>query len=220
MTLATAPASAEPAPQPDLVYSTKLVDKAVVTTLKGGTFDLSEAPAADAADIVHVKDALGNVLLTLPLKFTIGTVAVPVQPTLDKDATVLTLTPQRPDNLPTEPLRVQPVASKSENQQALTYFSTQFGLATTIGTFIGTAIGATVGCLATLVAGCIAGFTAGAAIGGILGSIAVGGPTLIVAGIDLLTTMNAADGTSKWAEQPTQATQTTPAQPTAPQPAN
>ncbi|RYF44488.1 MAG: ammonium transporter, partial [Comamonadaceae bacterium] len=48
--------------------------------------------------------------------------------------------------------------------------------------------------------GCLPFGVTGAGIGAIVGTIAVGGPTLIVAGIDLLTTLNAPPGTTKWSE--------------------
>ncbi|MEC3957191.1 hypothetical protein VMT65_29450 [Nocardia sp. CDC153] len=209
---------ATPAPDsPGLVYSTKLVDKTVVTTLKGGTFDLTASPDSDPAklDVVNLKDATGKVLLTLPLRFRLGPVDIPVKPELRQDGSVLALTPDKPAGLTlTDPITVKPVASKTEDDRALSYFTTQFGLATTIGTFVGTALGATVGCVATIMAGCVAGFLTGATVGGIIGTIALGGPTLIASGIDLLTTLQAPDGTTRWADK------TTPApQPAAPQPA-
>ncbi|MTE13282.1 hypothetical protein [Nocardia aurantiaca] len=226
LSVVTGPASAEPAP--GLVYSAKLVDKTVVTTLKGGTFELSQASATDPAatgsdpaarpvDVVNVKDGDGKVLLTLPLEFHLGPVDIPVKPEVRKDGTVLALTPDKPAGVPlSQPLVVKPVASQVENDRALSNFTTQFSLATTIGTFVGTAIGATIGCLVTLVAGCVPGLTTGAAAGGIIGSIALGGPTLIASGIDLLSTMQAADGTTKWADK---TTTPTPAPQAAPQPA-
>ncbi|WP_067828895.1 hypothetical protein [Nocardia inohanensis] len=236
LTVATGLANAEPAaPQettPEhIAYSTKLVDKTVVTTLKGGTFTLTKARASDIAagndqrlaekdgvpvaadgaavdpatvvEVADVKDATGNTVLTLPLVFHVGPVDIPVAPRLDQDATVLALTPQKPAGLAiSQPLMVKPVASQAENQRALNDFTLQFSLGTSIGTFVGTALGATIGCIATIAAGCIAGLATGASVGGIIGSIAVGGPTLIAAGIDLLTTMQAADGTTKWADKP------------------
>ncbi|MFJ9365543.1 hypothetical protein ACIRRA_14140 [Nocardia sp. NPDC101769] len=214
LSVATGPANAEPAAP--LVYSAKLVDKTVVTTLKGGTFELSQAakdstpaapdsdPSARPADVVNVKDADGKVLLTLPLEFHLGPVDIPVKPEVQKDGTVLALTPDKPAGVSlSQPLVVKPVASQAENDHALSYFTTQFSLATTIGTFVGTAIGATVGCIVTLVAGCVPGLTTGATAGGIIGTIALGGPTLIASGIDLLSTMQAPDGTTRWADKTT-----------------
>ncbi|MFE2994388.1 hypothetical protein ACFXG4_05165 [Nocardia sp. NPDC059246] len=215
LSVATGAANAEPA-APGLVYSAKLVDKTVVTTLEGGTFELSRAaedsapaapdsdPAAKPADVVNVKDADGKVLLTLPLKFHLGPVDIPVKSEVQKNGTVLALTPDKPAGVSvSQPLVVKPVASQVENDRALSSFTTQFSLATTIGTFVGTAIGATIGCIVTLVAGCLPGLTTGAAAGGIIGTIVLGGPTLIASGIDLLSTLQAADGTTKWADKTT-----------------
>lgn len=230
LTATTGAAYAEPAAPENIAYSAKLVDKSVVTTLESGTFELSKArgadlaagvttrlterdgvliaadgstvAAADAVDVLDVKDPRGGVLLTLPLSFRVGALTIPVTPLLERNNTVLSLTPDKPAGLDlSAPLAVKPVASQLENDRALNAFMTQFGLATTIGTFVGTAIGATIGCIATLVAGCIPGLTTGAAVGGIIGSIAVGGPTLIAAGIDLLSTMNAPSDTTKWSDR-------------------
>ncbi|MEV6065257.1 hypothetical protein AB0L82_01800 [Nocardia sp. NPDC052001] len=223
LTAATGLANAEPAAPQNVSYSAKLVDKTVVTTLKGGTFELSHTPGADPAgtvNVVNVKDERGGVLLTLPLEFHLAGVDVPVKPEIQRNNTVLVLTPEKPAGLDAnQQITVKPIASANEDTRALNFFSTQFGLATTIGTFVGTALGATIGCLATIAAGCLPGFMAGATIGGILGSIAVGGPTLIAAGIDLLTTLQAPAGTSKWADKPVAAPETTApqAQNTAPQ---
>ncbi|MCU1644008.1 MAG: hypothetical protein JWN03_4283 [Nocardia sp.] len=242
LTVAAGSAQAEPAATPPhIAYSAKMVDKAVITTLRGGTFELSKALGTELAsggnnrlaekdgiavdrdgkpvdpatvvNVVDVKDGQGGVLLTLPLDFHIGDISLPVKPEIQKDGTVLALTPDKPAGLNiSQPVAVKPIASADENSRALSDFSSQFGLATTIGTFVGTAVGATIGCLVTLVAGCVPGLTTGAAVGGIIGSITVGGPTLIANGISLLTTMQAADGTTKWADPKT----TTPAAPPAP----
>lgn len=234
LTAATGLANAEPAAPASVAYSAKLVDKTVITTLKGGTFELSKALGAELAaggtsrlterdgvllapdgspadlttvvDVVDVKDGHGGVLLTLPLDFRVGPVVIPIKPLIEQAGTVLALTPDKPAGLTlTQPLAVKPVASQLENGRALNDFTQKFSLATTIGGFVGTALGATIGCVATLVVGCIPGLTTGAAVGGIIGTIVVGGPTLIATGIDLLATMNSADGTTKWADQPRQA---------------
>lgn len=251
VTLGTGIVHAEPAvepAQPNITYSVKLVDKAVVTTVKGGTFELSKALAgvlaaggdgrlverdgklvdatgkaadiADVVDVVDLEDSAGHTVLTLPLDFRIAQTSIPVEPVVQKDGTVLELTPRKPAGLVvSQPVAVKPVASMLENERARNQFATQFGLATAIGGFIGTAVGATIGCVVTIAAGCIGGFLAGAGIGGIIGTTIVGGPVLIVAGIDLVNTMVAADGTTHWADkpkvvqpQPTQA-QETPEQP-------
>ena len=45
----------------------------------------------------------------------------------------------------------------------------------------------------------IPGIVTGAGVGGVIGTIIAGGPTLVVAGIDLINTLNAAPGTTVWA---------------------
>nr|WP_238559022.1 hypothetical protein [Rhodococcus rhodnii] len=92
------------------------------------------------------------------------------------------------------------VASRQENDRALAAFGTQVGIATTVGGLAGTALGAGIGCVVTLPAGCVAGAVTGAGIGGVVGTIVAGGPTLIVSGIQLAETLNAAPGTSPYAD--------------------
>ncbi|MEV6426334.1 hypothetical protein [Nocardia sp. NPDC051463] len=108
---------------------------------------------------------------------------------------------------PAAALAAMPVASALENQAAMSEFSTRLRLATTIGTFVGTAIGLVVGgitgCimgLPLLGVGCIPAAIAGAGIGGILGTIAAGGPVLVLSAVELIDTLNAPDGASKWAQ--------------------
>jgi hypothetical protein len=161
--------------------------------------------------VVDIRDEGGHVAMTLPLDFRIAGTAIPVHPEVKKDSTVLELKPTRPEGIaPTETLVAKPVASMTENQRARDEFASQFGLATAIGGFIGTAIGATIGCLVTIPVGCVAGLLTGASLGGILGTIAVGGPTLVVAGVDLLTTLQAAEGTTRFADKPVQVTPAPP----------
>ena len=105
----------------------------------------------------------------------------------------------------------QPVASPMEDHRAMEAFTTQLGVATSLGGFAGTIPGAAVGCLigAGVIAvptafmatpiGCAAGAVTGAAAGGIIGTIAVGGPALAITGADLVSTLTAAPGTTKWA---------------------
>ncbi|MCP2320112.1 hypothetical protein APR12_005493 [Nocardia amikacinitolerans] len=231
LTLAAGAAHAEPdvVVRPDIVYSTKLVDHTVVATVKHGTFTVTKAhrdevasgarlteingtaidetgkpvSATDVVDVVDLADDSGHTVLTLPLAFTVAGVDVPVEGVVEKDGTVLTLAPRQPSALEvSRPLIVKPIASQAENQHAMNEFSTQFGMATSIGAFLGTAVGAAIGCVVTLVAGCVTGLVTGASVGGILGTVAAGGPTLVASGIDLLTTLNAEEGTTRWADKP------------------
>ena len=112
-----------------------------------------------------------------------------------------------PANQPVLP--VHPVASVQENLIAQQTFATQLGIATAVGGFGGTVLGAAIGCgvggvvtVPTLVfvpAGCAAGAVAGAGIGGVIGTVVIGGPTLLIAGADLIGTMTATPGTTKFA---------------------
>ncbi|MFJ4658608.1 hypothetical protein ACIP5Y_45675 [Nocardia sp. NPDC088792] len=211
----------DPAKPADIAYSTKMVDtkdangqdtKTVVSALKNGTFELAQQDGATPDDpkqtVVNVKDTSGATVMSFPLDFKIAGTNIPVKSDLKNDNTVLEVTPDKPAAAApvAQPMQVQPVpvlkdiASPLENQRAMNDFSTKFGLAVGIGSFVGTAVGAVIGCVVTFVAGCIPGLVAGAGIGGILGTIGAGGPTLIAAGIDLLQTMQAPDGTTKWAD--------------------
>ncbi|MEU4340039.1 hypothetical protein AB0H00_02040 [Nocardia sp. NPDC023852] len=206
----------EPAATPDqaIRYSVKLVDKTVVTTLKGGTFELAKSSEdVKEDDVYKIKDGQGNAVLTLPIAFRVAETLVPVKPVVKDDATVLELTPEQgvtvPKDKPINAVNVvaQPIASPLENSRAQNEFASQFGIATAVGGFLGTAVGVVlggvIGCilgLPFLGVGCIPAAIAGAGIGGILGTVAVGGPALAVAGMDLLNTMQAPDGTTKWAE--------------------
>ncbi|MEV4129985.1 hypothetical protein [Nocardia sp. NPDC049707] len=218
MTFGLGTAHAEPvAPaDPGVNYSVKLVDKTVVATLKGGTFSLTDEAGATEDDpkttVANVRDDKGNTLVSFPLNVDVDGKLVPVKAEMKNDATVLEVTPEKPADLVVsdkpivaKPVMAKDIASPIENQRAQNEFSSNFGIASAVGGFVGTAIGAVVGCVLGLPlfgVGCLAGLPIGAGIGGILGTIAVGGPTLIAAGVELLNTIQAPDGTTKWAEKP------------------
>ncbi|MGV9667828.1 hypothetical protein ACWDUL_18545 [Nocardia niigatensis] len=204
--MTTAHADDAPAQPAGINYSTKLVDgKTIVSTLKNGTFELAQQDGATPEDpkvtVVNVKDEKGATAISFPLKFEADGTDIPVKSDVKDDGKVLEVVPEKPAGYQpgTTVLAAKPIASADENQKAMSNFSTQFGLAIGIGSFVGTATGAIIGCVVTIVAGCVPGLVAGAGIGGILGTIAAGGPTLVAAGIELLQTLQAADGTSKWA---------------------
>jgi hypothetical protein len=226
MTIGLGSAHAEPAapaPEPPVSYSIKLVDKTVVTTLKGGTFELAKSSEdVKENDLYNIKDDRGNLLVSLPVGFKVGESEVPVKPVLKNDNKVLELTPEQgvavDQKVNTVNVVAKPIASAIENQRAQNEFASQFGIATAVGGFLGTAtgviIGGVVGCilgLPLLGVGCIPAAIAGAGIGGILGTIAVGGPALAIAGMDLVNTLQAADGTTKWADKPMPVTVAAPA---------
>ncbi|MBF6356451.1 hypothetical protein IU449_18185 [Nocardia higoensis] len=227
MTVGSGVTHAEPAPEaPEIDYSVKLVDQTIVTKLRGGTFSLvdleqdkalepgaaegDEVTGAEpvspvpATQIAEIKDDAGNVVLQLPLVFDVLGTPIPVKSEIGEDGTVLEITPEKPAglNFGNQPLAVKPVASPVENQRAQNDFSSKFGIGTAIGGFVGTAVGAAIGCIATIAAGCLPGLVTGAGVGGILGTIAVGGPTLVAAGVQLIETFNAPEGTSMWADKP------------------
>ncbi|QIS08675.1 ammonium transporter [Nocardia arthritidis] len=184
---------AEPATTPEIGYQAQLVGDTVVTTLTNGHFQMS-------GNNVDIKDEAGNTVVTLPLSFRQDGLEFPLPHAVRDDGRVLELTAVK-DYTQARPATAAPIASNAENQRAMNAFSSQFGIATAIGGFIGTAIGALVG-LTGIVAGpgVIASVIAGAAVGGIIGTVIVGGPTLLIAGIDLIGTLAAPPGTTKWSE--------------------
>ncbi|MFF0488884.1 hypothetical protein ACWDSJ_13125 [Nocardia sp. NPDC003482] len=199
--------------------------KSVVTRLQGGTFQLSKTEVAAKADepaatvdTVDVKDAEGKTLVTLPLTYSFAGQQVQVKPEIKGEGKELQLTPDKTiapvaDQHQVEVQTVgrdgsrvalKDVASPIENQRAMNDFASKFGIATAVGGFVGTAIGAVVGCVFGLPlfgVGCLAGLPLGAGIGGILGTVAVGGPTLIATGIELVNTMIADAGTTQWSDE-------------------
>ncbi|MGN2635412.1 glycine zipper family protein [Nocardia takedensis] len=210
MTVAMGTSHADPAPAPaadqPINYSVKLVDKTVVTTLRGGTFALTQkdgaTPEDPKIDVVDILDGKGNKLVTLPMEFDAAGTGIPVKSELKKDGTVLEITPDKPEGFRLDkPVAVKPVASAQENQRAQNDFSSKFGIGTAIGGFVGTAVGAIIGCVVTIPAGCLPGLVTGAGVGGILGTIAIGGPTLVAAGIELISVMQAPENTTAWSDK-------------------
>ncbi|MBF6456399.1 ammonium transporter [Nocardia cyriacigeorgica] len=182
------------APVPDIGYEAKLVGDRIITTLTGGTFEV-------AGNTVSIKDSAGNTAFTMPTAFRQDGLEFPMPSTVRNEGRELELTVVK-DYTKARPVPVTPVASLEENQRAQDAFLAQFGIATAVGGFIGTVIGALVG-LTGIIGGptVIASVVLGAAIGGVIGTIVVGGPALIVAGIDLINTLTAPPGTTKWMDQ-------------------
>ncbi|MFE3542486.1 ammonium transporter [Nocardia sp. NPDC059177] len=180
---------------PNVDYRTELVGNKVVTTLTHGTFSLTDAG-------VEIKDEAGATLIALPLSVRDGALEYPLPHSLREDNRVLEITAVK-DVANAKP-NLTPVASPAENYAAQNNFASTFGLATAIGSFVGMGIGAVIGLVIGAAAGgigAIPGLITGASVGGILGTIIVGGPTLIVAGIDLINTLAAPPGTTQWAKQ-------------------
>lgn len=227
-------------------YSIQMVDKTVVTKLMGGTFQLVDKPGATPADkhqqIINVKDKAGRIAMMMPVDYRVSGVQIPVQPVVKDNGKVLVLTPQKPAALdvskqvltaqpvasavlpaPTatnkQKIIAQPIASPAEDNAAMSDFATKFGLATGIGSFVGLAVGAVVGCIFGLPlfgVGCLAGIPVGATLGGVIGTIAFGGPALAAAGTDLVSTLQAKPGSTKWANGGTAAPAAAPAPAPAP----
>lgn len=176
----------------------------------------SEKPATTESattKVAEIKDDDDNVVFSMPVDaFDVGDIAVPLESEVSKDDTVLELTPTKTDIEVEKPantvnLAAKPIASPEENLKAQNAFATQFGIATAVGGFLGTAVGVVaggvIGCilgLPFLGVGCIPAAIAGAGIGGVLGTLAVGGPALAVSGMELIETMQAPAGGTKWAE--------------------
>ncbi|WP_068275591.1 hypothetical protein [Aldersonia kunmingensis] len=187
---------ASPAPAQDIRYHLNLVDKSVVMTLDNGTFTM----AADR-QMFEIADSVGNPVVKLPLSFGLDSVSHPLNAAIEGNGTVLKLTPDM-DPAKARSL-VRPVASQLENERALSMFNTALGAGAGVGSLVGTAVGLVVGTLigattCLTVIACIPGLVAGAALGGILGTIIVGGPVLVVAAIDLISTLAAPPGTTKY----------------------
>ena len=188
----TGVAGADPV-TPNVEYRTELVGNTVVTTLTHGTFAIN-------GGAVDVRDEAGATLVSLPLSVREGNLEYPLPHTVREGSTVLELTAVK-DVAAAKP-HLTPVASPAENYAAQANFASTFGLATAVGSFVGMAIGAAIGFVVGLPAGgvgAIPGLITGATVGGIIGTLVAGGPTLIIAGMDLINTYNAPAGTTQWA---------------------
>ncbi|MDJ0395287.1 ammonium transporter [Rhodococcus sp. G-MC3] len=191
-----APAPAEPSANEEIGFESNVEDRTIVTTIDAGVFKV-----ADDGKTVDVLDSTDNVVVTLPLSFNLGGLNFPYEQNVDNDGKTLRLVPQldlTKASANSRSLGATPVASPAENMMAQDNFVSQLGLATAIGSLSGTIVGATIGCIVTLPAACIGGLVTGAGVGGVVGTILAGGPTLVVAGIDLLNTLNAPAGTTQY----------------------
>lgn len=90
----------------------------------------------------------------------------------------------------------QEIASQADNDAAMSSWSAKVGVATTAGSLIGAGTGFVLGCaiggivtVPTVVfvpLGCLTGGVTGAGIGGVVGTLAVGGPTAVIAGVEMV----------------------------------
>ncbi|MFC0449763.1 hypothetical protein [Rhodococcus jostii] len=195
-------ASADPGtPQEQIGYETHVEDRAVVTKIDAGAFVV-----ASDGQSVALEDGAGNPVVSLPLAYRFDGLQFPFDEEVSEDGRTLTLTPVT-DRTKATPvadidLPLSDVASVEENTRAQTNFAQQLTLATAVGGLAGTVVGGAIG-LVGLIAGPVALATVPvfAAVGAIAGTVVVGGPTLVIAGIQLAQTLTAPDGTTIWAKK-------------------
>ncbi|MBC7303514.1 MAG: ammonium transporter [Nocardia sp.] len=189
----TGVAGADPV-TPNVEYRTDVVGNTLITTLTHGTFTVTNGA-------VDIRDEAGATLVSMPLSVRDGTFEYPLPHAVRDEGRVLELTAVK-DVAAAKP-NLTPVASPAENYAAQANFASTFGLATAIGSFVGMGLGAVIGLVVGGVLipgiGVVPGFITGATVGGIIGTLVVGGPTLIIAGMDLINTWNAPPGTTQWA---------------------
>ncbi|MDQ1203240.1 ammonium transporter [Rhodococcus sp. SORGH_AS_0303] len=180
-----------PAENSELNWASRVEAGGVVTTVDAGMFR-----ASDDGKTVDLVDEEGNTILSLPLSFNLNGVEFPYGVEYTDEGRTVKLIPNLAAPMGLAPNALEnTVASPAENTAAEQSFASQLGLATSIGGLTGTIIGAVIGGIIVPAIGIVPG----AGVGGVIGTIVAGGPTLVVAGIDLLNTYNAAPGTSKFA---------------------
>ncbi|MFC7446449.1 ammonium transporter [Rhodococcus daqingensis] len=202
--------AAPAAPAPETIdWSSKIEGQSVVTTIDAGAFKVS----GDGKNI-ELQDNAGKAVVSLPLAFQLNDLKFPMEQKVSEDGKTVTLTPifDLGKAKPVTPadrgdrniggIGIKDIASPAENLLAQETFNAQLAVATASGALVGTIIGAVVGGIvgAPTLVGMLATIPVGATVGGIVGTIAVGGPTLIAAGIGLGQTLLAEPGTSQYAE--------------------
>ena len=181
-----------PAENSELNWASRVEAGGVVTTVDAGMFR-----ASDDGKTVDLVDEEGNTILSLPLSFNLNGIEFPYGVEYTDEGRTVKLIPNLAAPMGLAPNALEnTVASPAENTAAEQSFASQLGLATSIGGLTGTIIGAVIGGIIVPAIGIVPG----AGVGGVIGTIVAGGPTLVVAGIDLLNTYNAAPGTSKFAQ--------------------
>ncbi|MFC9997497.1 hypothetical protein [Nocardia sp. NPDC127526] len=157
----------------------------------------------------QVRDEQGNVVVGLPLEYTLDDLSHPIDAAVD--GLRATLVPS------TDPAAARPasidlrhnVVKQEAFDDAVSAASTQFGMITAIGTLIGTVVGGAAGCAlgiiggATLglpileagglapVFGCLAGAAMGIPLGAAAGLVITGIPAAIIVGIGFVQRINA-----------------------------
>ncbi|MFC7961380.1 ammonium transporter [Rhodococcoides kroppenstedtii] len=189
----------------EINWASRVEAGGVVTTVDAGLFR-----ASDDDKSVVLEDNEGNEVLSLPLSFNLNGVEFPYGVEYTDEGRTVKLIPNLSAPIGAAPnVLEQNVASPAENLKAEEAFRSQLALASAVGGLSGTIAGAGLGCLIggapvalalpAAVLTCLGGAVVGAPIGGLIGTITAGGPTLVVAGVDLLNTYNAAPGTTKFA---------------------
>lgn len=175
----------------EINWASRVEAGGVVTTVDAGLFR-----ASDDDKSVVLEDNEGNEVLSLPLSFNLNGVEFPYGVEYTNEGRTVKLIPNLAAPIGIEPTALeQNVASPDENLKAQNNFASQLGLATAVGGLAGTIVGAVVGGL--LVPGI--GLVPGAGAGGVIGTVIVGGPTLVIAGVDFVNTLLAPPGTTQWA---------------------
>ncbi|MFE3000760.1 hypothetical protein ACFXG4_37905 [Nocardia sp. NPDC059246] len=209
-----APSSAAPAPaQPDAVaaalaagYRATTDGGSMVATITDGSFTID-----DTTHVVALRDTHGAVKDTVPLAFAVDGQQFSIDARISADGRSLRMTPQVPPGVPS----ATAVASPLENQLAMNDLinSVSFGLSA--GSLIGTVIGAVIGVGAGLAVsgascvvlsiGCVLAVvpivTLLGGVGGLAGLVLGGAPGLAAGLWNYYTTMQAAPGHSKYADQ-------------------
>ncbi|MBY6368081.1 ammonium transporter [Rhodococcoides corynebacterioides] len=179
-------------------WATRVENGGVITTVDAGLFR-----ASDDDKSVVLEDNEGNEVLSLPLSFNLNGVEFPYGVEYTDEGRTVKLIPNLAAPIGLEPAALeQNVASPAENLKAEQAFQSQLALASAVGGLTGTIIGAVAGAvlgLPLLGAGSVITIPIAGAAGGFIGTLVAGGPTLVVAGLDLLNTYNAAPGTTKFA---------------------
>ncbi|GAA4485383.1 hypothetical protein GCM10023094_40120 [Rhodococcus olei] len=196
---------ANPAAPETIDWSSKVDGRSVVTTIDAGAFKVS----GDGKNI-ELQDNTGKPVIVLPLAFQLNSLQFPMEQKISEDGKTVTLTPvfdlgkakpiaadATPQPINGAGLAIKDIASPEENLMAQDTFTSQLAVATASGGLIGTIIGAVVGTFVMPAVGTVTGAT----IGGIAGTIAIGGPTLIAAGIGLGQTLMAPPGTTVYAKK-------------------
>ncbi|WP_306362436.1 hypothetical protein [Nocardia sp. CC227C] len=188
---------------PGIHWQTRIEGDAVVVETDHGSL-------ANDNGQFQVRDDAGNVVVGLPLAFTIGDLEYPIDAAVD--GLRATLTPRtdaaRPVAADSNPLR-HDVVRQDAFDDAVSAAATQFGIITSIGTLIGTIVGGGAGCLLGALAGgaalaiggvtiipgalmgCITGAGIGIPLGAAAGLVLTGVPAAIVVGIGFVQRINA-----------------------------